>query len=224
MTTTTSNAAGSSTATPTLTGIGVGRGSSVGSVVKLAAAAKPPVDEAAAADTAAAEQLVRSSFQYVATNLRARAAAAQAATAAVLEATSLMAQDPGLIAGVEKRIKAGTCPATAVDQAVEEFCAMLEKSGPYMAERVTDLRDVRDRIVAHVLGVPEPGLPELTKPTIVVATDLAPADTASLDLNHVVGIVTELGGPTSHTAIIAAQLDLPCLVRCLLYTSPSPRD
>ena len=213
MTTTTSNAAGSSTATPTLTGIGVGRGSAVGSVVKLAAASKPPVDEAAAADTAAAEALVRSSFQYVATNLRVRAAAAQAATAAVLEATSLMAQDPGLIADVERRIKAGTGPATAVDQAVEGFCTILEASGPYLAERVTDLRDVRDRIVAHVLGVPEPGLPELTKPTIVVANDLAPADTASLDLNHVVGIVTELGGPTSHTAIIAAQLDLPCLVR-----------
>ena len=118
MTTTTSNAAGSSTATPTLTGIGVGRGSAVGSVVKLAAAAKPPIDEAAAADTAAAETLVRSSFQYVATNLRVRAAAAQAATAAVLEATSLMAQDPGLIADVERRIEAGTGPATAVDQAV----------------------------------------------------------------------------------------------------------
>jgi len=212
-TTTTTNAAGSSTATPTLTGIGVGRGSAVGSVVKLAAASKPPVDEAAAADTAAAEALVRSSFQDVATNLRVRAAAAQAATAAVLEATSLMAQDPGLIADVERRIKAGTGPATAVDQAVEGFCTILEASGPYLAERVTDLRDVRDRIVAHVLGVPEPGLPELTKPTIVVANDLAPADTASLDLNHVVGIVTELGGPTSHTAIIAAQLDLPCLVR-----------
>jgi len=169
-TTTTSDAAGSSTATPTLTGIGVGRGSAVGSVVKLAAASKPPVDEAAAADTAAAEALVRSSFQYVATNLRVRAAAAQAATAAVLEATSLMAQDPGLIADVERRIKAGTGPATAVDQAVEGFCTILEASGPYLAERVTDLRDVRDRIVAHVLGVPEPGLPELTKPTIVVAT------------------------------------------------------
>ncbi len=213
MATTTSKAAKSSTATPTLTGIGVGRGSAVGSVVKLAAAAKAPVDEPAAADTAAADALVRSSFQYVATNLRVRAAAAQAATAAVLEATSLMAQDPGLIADVERRIKAGTGPATAVDQAVEGFCKILEASGPYLAERVTDLRDVRDRIVAHVLGVPEPGLPELRKPTIVVATDLAPADTASLDLEHVVGIVTELGGPTSHTAIIAAQLDLPCLVR-----------
>jgi phosphotransferase system enzyme I (PtsI) len=197
----------------TLSGIGVGRGSAVGSVVKLALAARPPADEPAAKDETAAENLVNSSFQYVATNLRVRAAAAQAATAAVLEATSLMAQDPGLLADVVRRIKAGTGPATAVDQAVEGFCKILEASGPYLAERVTDLRDVRDRIVAKVLGVPEPGIPPLTKPTVIVATDLAPADTATLDLNHVVGIVTELGGPTSHTAIIAAQLNLPCLVR-----------
>src|SRR6478609_1332904 len=202
MTTTTSTATDSTT-TKTLSGIGVGRGSAVGSVVKLALAARPPANEAAPADTAAAETLVRSSFQYVATNLRVRAAAAQAATAAVLEATSLMAQDPGLLADVQRRIKAGTGPATAVDQAVEGFCKILEASGPYLAERVTDLRDVRDRIVAKVLGVPEPGIPPLSKPTIIVATDL----------DHVVGIVTELGGPTSHTAIIAAQLNLPCLVR-----------
>ena len=82
-----------------------------------------------------------------------------------------------------------------------------------MAERVTDLRDVRDRIVAQVLGVPPPGLPAMAKPSVVVASDLAPADTATLDLDHVVAIVTELGGPTSHTAIIAAQLNLPCVVR-----------
>ena len=118
-----------------------------------------------------------------------------------------MAQDPGLLADVQRRIDAGTGPATAVDQAVEGFCKILEASGPYLAERVTDLRDVRDRIVAKVLGVPEPGMPPLSKPTIIVATDLAPADTATLDLDHVVGIVTELGGPTSHTAIIAAQLE-----------------
>src|SRR5664279_1310106 len=216
MTTTTSTPAASTAGESTpkmLSGIGVGRGSAVGSVVKLAPAARPPIDEPAAADIPKAEDLVRSSFQFVATNLRVRAAAAQAATAAVLEATSLMAQDPGLLADVERRIKAGTGPATAVDQAVEGFCKILEASGPYLAERVTDLRDVRDRIVAKVLGLPEPGLPSLDKPTVIVAADLAPADTATLDLDHVVGIVTELGGPTSHTAIIAAQLDLPCLVR-----------
>jgi phosphotransferase system enzyme I (PtsI) len=214
MTTTTStpvnSTAGSAT---TLSGIGVGRGSAVGSVVKLALAAKPPKNEPAADDTEAADNLVAGAFNYVANNLRVRAAAAQAATAAVLEATSLMAQDPGLLADVQRRIAAGTGPATAVDQAVEGFCKILEASGPYLAERVTDLRDVRDRIVAKVLGVPEPGIPPLSKPTIIVANDLAPADTATLDLNHVVGIVTELGGPTSHTAIIAAQLNLPCLVR-----------
>ncbi len=211
MTTTTSTAADSSTTT--LSGIGVGRGSAVGSVVKLALAAKPPKNEPAAADPAEADNLVAGAFQYVANNLKVRAAAAQAATAAVLEATSLMAQDPGLLADVQRRIKAGTGPATAVDQAVEGFCKILEASGPYLAERVTDLRDVRDRIVAKVLGVPEPGIPPLSKPTIIVANDLAPADTATLDLDHVVGSVTELGGPTSHTAIIAAQLNLPCLVR-----------
>ena len=216
MTTTTSSATTSSdtgSTGPTLSGIGVGRGSAVGSVVKLAAAARPPANEPAASDPAAAETLVSGSFSYVANNLRVRAAAAQAATAAVLEATSLMAQDPGLLADVVRRINSGVGPATAVDQAVEGFCKILEASGPYLAERVTDLRDVRDRIVAKVLGVPEPGIPPLSKPTVIVATDLAPADTATLDLDHVVGIVTELGGPTSHTAIIAAQLNLPCLVR-----------
>jgi phosphotransferase system enzyme I (PtsI) len=215
MTTTTSTSVNSTadSTTATLSGIGVGRGSAVGSVVKLAAAARPPKNEPPAADTAAADTMVAGAFNYVANNLRVRAAAAQAATAAVLEATSLMAQDPGLLADVQRRIAAGTGPATAVDQAVEGFCKILEASGPYLAERVTDLRDVRDRIVAKVLGVPEPGIPPLSKPTIIVATDLAPADTATLDLDHVVGIVTELGGPTSHTAIIAAQLNLPCLVR-----------
>ena len=213
MTTTTTDTTATDATTTTLSGIGVGRGSAVGSVVKLALAAKPPANEPAAADPLQAEDLVKNSFQFVANNLRVRAAAAQAATAAVLEATSLMAQDPGLLADVQRRIKSGVGPATAVDQAVEGFCKILEASGPYLAERVTDLRDVRDRIVAKVLGVPEPGIPPLSKPTIIVANDLAPADTATLDLNHVVGIVTELGGPTSHTAIIAAQLNLPCLVR-----------
>ena len=156
---------------------------------------------------------MRTSFDFVATNLRVRAASAETTVAAVLEATSLMAQDPGLLADVERRIKGGVGPATAVDQAVEGFCKILEMSGGYMAERVTDLRDVRDRIVAHVLGVPPPGLPKMDKPSVVVASDLAPADTATLDLDHVVAIVTELGGPTSHTAIIAAQLNLPCVVR-----------
>jgi phosphotransferase system enzyme I (PtsI) len=174
---------------------------------------RPPAHEAAATNIEQATDLVKQSFEYVASNLRTRAAQAESTVAAVLEATSLMAQDPGLLADVLRRMATGVGPATAVDQAVEGFCSILEMSGGYMAERVTDLRDVRDRIVAQVLGQKPPGLPPMTEPSVVVAADLAPADTATLDLDHVVAIVTELGGPTSHTAIIAAQLDLPCVVR-----------
>jgi phosphotransferase system enzyme I (PtsI) len=211
MTTTTSTP--TSQAGKQLTGIGVGRGSAVGKVVKLAPPVRPPANEAAATNAEQAQALVKSSFDFVATNLRTRAAQAESTVAAVLEATSLMAQDPGLLADVIRRMGTGVGPATAVDQAVEGFCSILEMSGGYMAERVTDLRDVRDRIVAQVLGQKPPGLPPMTEPSVVVAADLAPADTATLDLDHVVAIVTELGGPTSHTAIIAAQLDLPCVVR-----------
>ncbi|GAA0316519.1 phosphoenolpyruvate--protein phosphotransferase [Kineococcus aurantiacus] len=195
---------------PELTGVGVGTGAAVGVAVVLAPAARPPADEPA--DPGAGPR-VREAFEAVAASLRDRAQRAGGTTADVLQATALMAADPGLLAVVDQRLAAGAGPATAVDQAVEQFCEVLAASGPYLAERVTDLRDVRDRVVARVLGLPEPGVPQLSGPSVVVARDLAPADTAALDLSLVVGIVTELGGPTSHTAIIAAQFDIPCLVR-----------
>ncbi|MEZ0163770.1 putative PEP-binding protein [Kineococcus sp. LSe6-4] len=196
--------------TTALRGVGVGTGAAVGTVVVLAPPARPPAGEPA--DPAAGPR-VREAFEAVAAELRRRAETSGGTTAEVLQATALMAADPGLLAVVDQRLAAGSGPATAVDEAVEQFCAVLAASGPYLAERVTDLRDVRDRVVARVLGLPEPGVPQLRGPSVVVARDLAPADTAALDLSLVVGIVTELGGPTSHTAIIAAQFDIPCLVR-----------
>ncbi|GAB3460034.1 phosphoenolpyruvate--protein phosphotransferase [Kineococcus endophyticus] len=197
-----------------LSGVGVGTGAAVGTAVVLAPAARPPAGEPA--DPTAGPR-IREAFDAVAAELRRRAESAAGTgagtTADVLQATALMAADPGLLAVVDQRLAAGSGPATAVDEAVEQFCAVLAASGPYLAERVTDLRDVRDRVVARVLGLPEPGVPQLDGPSVVVARDLAPADTAALDLSLVVGIVTELGGPTSHTAIIAAQFDIPCVVR-----------
>lgn len=81
-----------------------------------------------------------------------------------------------------------------------------------MAERVADIRDVRDRIIAEILRVDMPGVPERDEPFVLVATDLAPADTAALAGGHCVALVTEQGGPTSHTAIIARSLGLPAVV------------
>ena len=88
-----------------------------------------------------------------------------------------------------------------------------EALGGYFAERVTDLRDVGSRAVAAVLGVPAPGVPDFTEPSVVVAEDLAPAETATLDRSLVVGIVTQAGGRTSHTAILAAQMGIPAVVQ-----------
>jgi phosphotransferase system enzyme I (PtsI) len=81
-----------------------------------------------------------------------------------------------------------------------------------MAERVTDLRDLGGRLVAELRGLPEPGIPAPEQPSVLLSDDLAPADTASLDPTKVIALAMSLGGPTSHTAIIARQLAIPCVV------------
>jgi phosphohistidine swiveling domain-containing protein len=100
-----------------------------------------------------------------------------------------------------------------VDAAAEEYCAIFSAAGGYLAERVTDVRDIRDRAVARLLGLQDPGVPELTERAVIVAHDLAPAETAGLRRDLVLAIVTESGGPTSHTAILAAQMGIPAVVQ-----------
>jgi phosphotransferase system enzyme I (PtsI) len=91
---------------------------------------------------------------------------------------------------------------------------MLLDLGGYMADRVSDLDDVRDRTVARLLGQPMPGIPERDLPFVLVADDLAPADTVTLTTDRVLALVTVRGGPTSHTAILARSLGLPAVVAC----------
>jgi phosphotransferase system enzyme I (PtsI) len=95
---------------------------------------------------------------------------------------------------------------------VDSFVTVFTGMGGLMAERVTDLRDIERRMVARLVGEPEPGVPVPDEPCVLVAADLAPADTAGLDPALVLALVTERGGPTSHTAIIARQLGIPCVV------------
>ncbi|MGV0810711.1 phosphoenolpyruvate--protein phosphotransferase [Mycolicibacterium boenickei] len=148
----------------------------------------------------------------VATRLRDRAAHATGAASEVLAATATLAQDRAWLGAAEKRIAAGTPAVRAVTEAVDQFVDLFTQLGGLMAERVTDLRDIRDRVVAELSGLPEPGVPVPDVPSILCADDLAPADTAGLDPQLVVGLATTLGGPTSHTAIIARQLGIPCVV------------
>lgn len=196
----------------TLRGVGVGRAAVVGPAVLLAPVPVLPETEPAATDAASAVQRVAQVLTDIATELASRAETADGVLADVLRATSQMAADPALKARTEVLIGEGVGPATAVDRAVEEFADMFRAAGGYLAERVTDLASVRHRAVARLLGLPEPGTGRLSEPSIVIADDLSPADTAALDLSLVAGIVTAQGSLTSHTAIIAGQLGLPCVV------------
>jgi len=149
----------------------------------------------------------------VAADLTARAASVTGPAREVLLANAALAGDPGLIVEASRRVEEeGRTPERAVWEAVETMLGQLAELGGVMAERAADLRDVRERLVAATLGLPMPGLPQSDQPYVLVATDLAPADTALLDPRRCVALVTEQGGPTSHTAIIARALGIPAVV------------
>ncbi|OCB57587.1 phosphoenolpyruvate--protein phosphotransferase [Mycobacterium vulneris] len=171
-----------------------------------------PTGDIAEADRQAEAARFGAAATEVATRLRDRAAHATGAASEVLAATATLAQDRAWLGAADKRIAAGAPAVRAVTEAVDQFVELFTQLGGLMAERVTDLRDIRDRVIAELSGLPEPGVPVPDVPSILCAEDLAPADTAGLDPQLVVGLVTTLGGPTSHTAIIARQLGIPCVV------------
>ncbi len=216
---TTPQSSGTSPQGPTgrvLVGIPVVPGVGAGPVVRPADRPRLPevTGEPSVAEDARAAELVRfqAAAEVVAGRLEGRAARASGAAAEVLKATAGLARDRGLLAAVGKRVKAGAPADQAVVGAADQFSAMFTKLGGVMAERVTDLADLRDRLVAELTGQEEPGVPTPADPSVLLADDLAPADTAGLQPELVLAIATTRGGPTSHTAIIARQLGIPCVV------------
>ncbi|RBY81659.1 phosphoenolpyruvate--protein phosphotransferase [Geodermatophilus sp. TF02-6] len=198
-----------------LTGTPVVPGVAYGPVVRPSGAVRLPADDGAVVaeeERAAERERFTAAAEMVADRLSERAGAATGASAEVLAATAGLARDRGLLSAVEQRIDAGSPAAVATVQAAQQFVDLFTGLGGVMAERVTDVRDVRDRIVAQLTGQHEPGVPRPEAPSVLLAEDLAPADTAGLDPARIAGLGTRLGGTTSHTAIIARQLGLPCVV------------
>ncbi|MEV8264032.1 phosphoenolpyruvate--protein phosphotransferase [Microbacterium sp. NPDC077057] len=149
----------------------------------------------------------------VADQLRSRAERARGEARAILDASRLLASDPELVAEATALVRAqGRTAARAVWETSAAHEAALTALGGRMAERAADIRDVRDRMIAEILRVDMPGVPERDEPFVLVATDLAPADAAALEGGSCVALVTADGGPTSHTAIIARALGLPAVV------------
>lgn len=200
----------------TVVGIGVSPGRAVGPAVHLPdAVPEPPAGRRLppGADTGAAADRVASAALAVRDELEAAARAADGDSAALLHAAAVMASDPSLVADAQQRVHdEHLVPERAVWEASDAVARQLEALGGYMAERVRDVVDVRDRIVAHLTGRPAPGVPVRDVPYVLVAHDLAPALTATLDPRRVVAIVTAAGGPTSHTAILARARGIPAVV------------
>lgn len=194
-------------------GIGVSTGTANAEVVKVLPAPGVDKDEPASTDPAADGERVREAMATVADSLKQQAETASPKARPILEATAQLASDRALAKAVVKKLKAGSGVTQAVHDAVEDYAQLLAGLGGYMAERVTDLYDVRDRTICELRGLPKPGVPLVSQPTILLADDLAPAETVGLDPKMVVGIVTAGGGPTSHTAILAAQLGIPAVVK-----------
>ncbi|NRQ36165.1 phosphoenolpyruvate--protein phosphotransferase [Nonomuraea sp. NN258] len=159
----------------------------------------------------------------VAGELEARGNQAGGEAREILKAQALMAEDPGVVVKVRSLIDHGLAAPRAVYEAFTKYRDVLSGAGGYLGERAADLNDIRDRAVALLTGQPMPGLPgDPPEPYVLVARDLAPADTALLSKEHVAAFVTEEGGPTSHTAIMARGMGVPAVVACAGATHLAP--
>ncbi|UOF92608.1 phosphoenolpyruvate--protein phosphotransferase [Fodinisporobacter ferrooxydans] len=133
--------------------------------------------------------------------------------AQIFEAHMLVLQDPELAQGVEEKIKLELINAeAALDEISNQYIAMFEAmDNEYMKERAADIRDVSQRVLAHLLGVGYQSA-SFHEPVVIVANDLTPSDTAQLDKQYVLGFVTDIGGRTSHSAIMARTMEIPAVV------------
>ncbi|MFW0107619.1 phosphoenolpyruvate--protein phosphotransferase [Rothia sp. P7181] len=202
--------------TTTYKGVGVYAGRVIGPVLQMPDPIKEPKAGLPLAEGETAEQAaerIQQAAQAVKADLLERAENAGRDGKAVLKSTSQMATDRALLKGAIKKVEAqGLAPERAIWEAASDFARQMESLGGYMAERVTDIHDVRARIVAELTGQQAPGVPKSNEPFILAAVDLAPADTATLDPSQVIALITSDGGPQAHTAILARGLGLPAVV------------
>jgi multiphosphoryl transfer protein len=135
------------------------------------------------------------------------------AEGAIFEAHSEILEDEELVESVEERIASGSTPARAWKNAIEERATAIAALGDaLLSARAADLRDVGNRVLRLLLNIPEKGIALPDTPVVLLARELTPSDTATLDPERVLGFGMVNGGPTSHIAILARALGLPAVV------------
>ena len=134
--------------------------------------------------------------------------------AAIFDGHIMLLEDEDLIEEVEAKITGDKLPAArALREGIDEYCEMISKlDDPYLRERAADLQDIGKRWLKNLLEIKINDFSNLEPNTIVVTKDLTPSDTAQLDLENCVGFITEIGGKTAHSAIMARSLELPAVV------------
>ncbi|GAA4969484.1 phosphotransferase system enzyme I (PtsI) [Nonomuraea thailandensis] len=199
-----------------LRGVGVSPGIGHGpSYVLTVSVPEPPEGATYTGEAEQEKERAMAALTQVAGELEARGNQAGGEAGEILKAQALMAEDPGLVVKVRSLIDRGLAAPRAVFEAFTKYRTVLQGSGGYLGERAADLGDIRDRVIASLTGQAMPGLPMApAEPYVLVARDLAPADTALLSRDDVVAFVTEEGGPTSHTAIMARSMGVPAVVAC----------
>lgn len=135
------------------------------------------------------------------------------AEAAILEGHVLMISDPFMVAEMDNLIDGGQCAEAALDTVCETFAVMFEAADDDLTrQRAADVRDIKSGVLCQLLGVREVDVSRVPRGTVLVTHDLVPSMTAGLDRDNVVGIVTETGGMTSHSAILARALEIPAVL------------
>lgn len=134
--------------------------------------------------------------------------------AAIFDAHLLVLSDPELISPIEDKINTENVNAEhALKETADMFISMFESmDNEYMKERAADIRDVTKRVMAHLLGIQIPNPSMIAEEVVIVAEDLTPSDTAQLNRQFVKGFTTNIGGRTSHSAIMARSMEIPAVV------------
>jgi phosphoenolpyruvate-protein phosphotransferase (PTS system enzyme I) len=134
--------------------------------------------------------------------------------AAIFDAHLLVLSDPELISPIEDKITTENVNAEhALKETADMFIGMFESmDNEYMKERAADIRDVTKRVLAHLLGIQIPNPSMIAEEVVIVAEDLTPSDTAQLNRQFVKGFTTNIGGRTSHSAIMARSMEIPAVV------------
>lgn len=139
----------------------------------------------------------------------------KAVQAEVLSIQHTMLNDSQFIKGIEKQISLGYKAESAVQRETDSRCAFIESiDDEYFKDRAYDVKDLGQRLICQLRGEEYHDLSNLAQEVIVVAEDIPPSVMTAMDTDKVKGIITEIGGKTSHTAILAANMQIPAVVAC----------